>query len=192
MHIYFFLSYFGVKIGYHSCFIPECNTGRDFIDSLYKALRVRPSEIKPPLSQKWRKKIQTDKNWLVQLPNRTLVGFTFWTFRPIGHNHPHGENSVAAITFPEKYVHLILHLFMDIYVPHFIQQGCQNVENSQTHWKRVIIYLGKIGGAHVPCHFAKWQCNVFFSLLTSLISVAQHKVVFSISYTDIFQKSNYR
>ena len=108
------------------------------------------------------KKIQTDKNWLVQLPNRTLVGFTFWTFRPIDYNHPHGENSVAAITFPEKYVHLILHLFMDIYVPHFIQQGCQNVENSQTHWKRVIIYLGKIGGAHVPCHFAKWQCNVCF------------------------------
>ena len=41
------------------------------------------------------------------------MGFTFWTFRPIDHNHPHGENSVAAITFPEKYVHLILHLFMD-------------------------------------------------------------------------------
>ena len=165
-----------------------------FIDSLYRALGVIPFEINPPLSHKWQKKYRWIKIdlYTVQLPNRTLVGFTFWTFRPIDHNHPHGENSVAAITFPEKYVHLILHLFMDIYVPHFIQQGCQNVENSQTHWKRVIIYLGKIGGAHVPCHFAKWQCNVFFSLLTSLISVAQHKVVFSISYTDIFQKSNYR
>ena len=61
--------------------------------------------------------------YTVQLPNRTLVGFTFWTFRPIDHNHPHGENSVAAITFPEKYVHLILHLFMDIYVPPFYTAG---------------------------------------------------------------------
>ena len=76
--------------------------------------------------------------------------------------------------------------------PHFIQQGYQNVENSQTHWKRVIIYLGKNGGAHVPCHFAKWQCNVCFFTFDVINFCSSTQSRFSISYTDIFQKSNYR
>ena len=62
------------------------------------------------------------------------MGFTFWTFRPIDHNHPHGENSVATITFPEKYVLKLNLTFVYgyfIYVqctyPHL--QGRRNVKN---------------------------------------------------------------
>ena len=39
MYLYFFfLMFFGVKIGYHSRFNPECNTERGFTDSLPMAL----------------------------------------------------------------------------------------------------------------------------------------------------------
>ena len=34
----FFFKFWGAKIGCHSCFNPECNTERGFIDSLYIAL----------------------------------------------------------------------------------------------------------------------------------------------------------
>ena len=46
---YFFLMFFGVKIGYHSRFNPECNTERGFIDSLSIALgfvlQIRISQL---------------------------------------------------------------------------------------------------------------------------------------------------
>ena len=37
---FFFWIFWGVKIGCHSCFNPECNTKKGFIDSLYIALEV--------------------------------------------------------------------------------------------------------------------------------------------------------
>ena len=43
-----------------------------------------------------------------------------------------------------------------------------------------------------PLPLCKMTMQCVFFTLKSLISAAQHKVVFSISYTDIFQKSNYR
>ena len=137
-----------------------------FIDSLYRALGVIPFEINPPLSHKWQKKYRWIKIdlYTVQLPNRTLVGFTFWTFRPIDHNHPHGENSVAAITFPEKYVHLILHLFMDIYVPPFYTAGIPECWKFPNPLKKGNNIFGKKwwGPRPVPLCKMTMQC-VFFT-----------------------------